>query len=187
MRILIIAIISLFSLTISAQTSPITKNTTVAVTNGNPNVKQLDSLTVRNIAKNVELALNKVDGSFWSFHRADSSYYQIGQSYKVYSAILTQTGTSAPTATVLKSDIKGTTIVWTRTSAGVYVATLTGAFTSAALVIGEAHSLNLGAGINCNYFTWTSENVMTLNTIRCSTDLNADIVGKIWVEIRVYY
>lgn len=49
-----------------------------------------------------------------------------GHECKVYVALLTQTGTSAPTATVLRNEIGN--IAWTRTNTGLYTATLTGAF-----------------------------------------------------------
>ena len=48
---------------------------------------------------------------------------------KVYTALLTQTSTNAPVATVLENSL-GATVTWTRSSAGQYVATCTGAFTS---------------------------------------------------------
>lgn len=47
--------------------------------------------------------------------------------YKVYTALLTQTGTNAPVATVLENTLGGTP-VWTRDDAGIYIATLTSAF-----------------------------------------------------------
>jgi len=46
---------------------------------------------------------------------------------KVYKALLTQSGTSAPVATVLENTLSGT-LVWTRASAGNYSGTLTGEF-----------------------------------------------------------
>lgn len=42
--------------------------------------------------------------------------------YKVYSAILVQTGTDAPVATVLENTL-GTNVVWSRSGAGNYIAT----------------------------------------------------------------
>ena len=48
--------------------------------------------------------------------------------YKEYVALLTQTGTDAPVATVLYNDLGGT-VVWTYSSVGEYIATLAGAFT----------------------------------------------------------
>lgn len=47
--------------------------------------------------------------------------------YKVYTALLNQTGTNAPVATVLENTLGGT-VVWTRNSPGLYIATLIGAF-----------------------------------------------------------
>jgi hypothetical protein len=48
---------------------------------------------------------------------------------KVYRALLTQSGTSAPVATVLENTLGGT-VVWTRDSTGVYTGTLASAFTA---------------------------------------------------------
>ena len=45
----------------------------------------------------------------------------------VYKALMTQTGTAAPTATVLLNSIGS--IVWSRDGVGNYIGTLTGAFT----------------------------------------------------------
>lgn len=46
---------------------------------------------------------------------------------KVYVASLTQSGTNAPVATVLKNTLGGT-VVWTRDGAGFYIGILSGAF-----------------------------------------------------------
>lgn len=48
--------------------------------------------------------------------------------YKVYKALLSQTGTNAPVATVLENTLGGT-VVWSYDSVGNYKATLSGAFT----------------------------------------------------------
>ena len=50
-----------------------------------------------------------------------------GSGYKSYVAIMNQSGTSAPVATIVKNDIGN--IVWTRNSSGIYYGTLSGAFT----------------------------------------------------------
>ncbi len=47
---------------------------------------------------------------------------------KMYTALLSQSGTDAPVATVLQNTLGGT-LVWARTGVGVYTATLAGAFT----------------------------------------------------------
>ena len=46
---------------------------------------------------------------------------------KVYRALLSQTGTSAPSAIVVENTIGGT-VVWTRGNVGMYIGTLAGAF-----------------------------------------------------------
>jgi hypothetical protein len=51
-----------------------------------------------------------------------------GSSPKVYRALLTQTGTDAPVATVLENTLGGVP-VWTREDVGRYVLTLNGCFT----------------------------------------------------------
>ena len=48
--------------------------------------------------------------------------------YLQYSVFLTQTGTAAPVVSILKADFSGT--VWTRDSAGTYLATNVGRFTA---------------------------------------------------------
>lgn len=49
--------------------------------------------------------------------------------YKVYTALLTQTGTNAPVAIVLENTLGGN-IVWAYDGAGEYIGTLTGAFSN---------------------------------------------------------
>lgn len=48
---------------------------------------------------------------------------------KMYVALLSQSGTNAPVATVLVNTLGGT-VVWTRDDVGLYSATLSGVFTS---------------------------------------------------------
>ncbi len=54
---------------------------------------------------------------------AFANSYSLG--YTVYTALITQAGTAAPVATVLQNTTGGT-IVWTRSSTGRYVATISG-------------------------------------------------------------
>ncbi len=54
--------------------------------------------------------------------------------YKVYTAILNQSSTNAPVPIILENTLGGT-ITWTRSLAGNYVGTLTGAFTEDKTVI----------------------------------------------------
>jgi hypothetical protein len=60
--------------------------------------------------------------------------------YKVYTALLSQSGTNAPIATVLENTLVGT-VVWSRDSAGIYRGTLTAAFPSLKTVM-SSNSFN---------------------------------------------
>lgn len=57
-----------------------------------------------------------------------------GVSYTSYVALLTQSGTDAPVATILENTLGGTP-VWTYDSSGYYIATLTGTFKNKKTVI----------------------------------------------------
>jgi hypothetical protein len=82
--------------------------------------------------------------------------------YLEYSAIISQNGTNAPTATVLKNTLGGT-VVWTRQSQGSYVATLANAFsTSTTLVIVSPNTFGIQGRI-------PMANVNTGDTIRMAT------------------
>lgn len=82
---------------------------------------------------------------------------------KVYRALLTQTGTDAPVATVLHNALGGT-VVWTYGTPGQYIATLTGAFTSGKTFI----LMGTGALVDRNNAVcsgvWSSINEITVAT-----------------------
>lgn len=102
--------------------------------------------------------------------------------YKVYTALLTQTGTSAPVATVLENTLGGT-VVWTRTAPGYYQGTLSGAFTIGKTV-GFSNIYSGGAG--CAIFPKTINSVQ-LSTFATSTGATGDaIINPGNIEIRVY-
>ena len=54
--------------------------------------------------------------------------------YLEYVAVVTQSGTSAPVATVLKNTLGGT-VVWVRNGAGSYAGTLTGSFANGKVLV----------------------------------------------------
>jgi len=102
--------------------------------------------------------------------------------YKVYTALLTQSGTDAPTATVLENNLGGT-VVWTRDTYGLYTATLSGAFTSGKTwftpQLGQdGFMISSGDALR---FIRTSSDAMSLNT---TAD---DYLNAFSIEIRVYY
>lgn len=107
---------------------------------------------------------------------------------KVYKALLTQTGTAAPVATVLENTLGGT-VVWTRTSTGYYSATLNGAFT-----LGKTFILNKSGFITVDEnFTFLINTTLTANSIEISsfTDyptsaVSDNILISFPIEILVY-
>lgn len=97
-------------------------------------------------------------------------------SYLVYTALLTQSGTDAPVATVLENTLGGT-VVWTRDDVGDYYGTLNGVFTENKtwFSVPKANSSNPLA------MSWA--NVNTVRVQSNSLDGNLDITS---IEIRVY-
>jgi hypothetical protein len=96
------------------------------------------------------------------------------RTYKVYTALLTQSGTSAPVATVLENTLGGT-VSWSYVSIGNYKATLTGAFT----INKTSFFLTNGASTALSIFRSSSDQII----IYAPTDGN---INSATLEIRVY-
>ena len=125
------------------------------------------------------LEVSVYNGSTYDSRKVNSEYLK---PYKVYTALMGQLGTAAPTATVLENTIGA--IVWTRTSAGYYKGTLTSAFTLDKTVgfltlnyIGDDFTVHCGR-ISANEF-----NITTLNGLGIEADT---ILANASLEIRVY-
>ena len=101
--------------------------------------------------------------------------------YKVYTALLTQTGTNAPVATVLENTIGN--IVWARNNTGIYQAVLVGAFTlnKTHLLSGTLEVLNNAALI----FFRISEDSIILQ-VSVNGFISDDLLSNFSIEIRVY-
>ena len=105
--------------------------------------------------------------------------------YKVYVAKISQTGTAAPTVTVLENTIGD--IVWTRTDVGEYVATLSDAFTTNTVLMQRrlvffstnAHSVFLDMSV-------LSNSVLRLFSILSGGVSADDELDNTIIEIRVY-
>lgn len=105
--------------------------------------------------------------------------------YRVYTALLSQSDSSAPVATVLGNTLSAD-IIWTRISTGVYFGTLSGAFTN-----------NL-TSVSCNYGivsgdasiitgSRSNSNVIRVQTYKASDKTLSEMKGsQIFIEIRVY-
>jgi len=102
--------------------------------------------------------------------------------YLKYVAILTQSGTAAPTATVLENTLGGT-VVWTREGVGFYVGTLVGAFVvdKTALYITSSRALTAGF-----FITRGSADTIEIQSGDYDGTSQDSYLDATTVEIRVY-
>jgi len=106
--------------------------------------------------------------------------------YKVYTALLTQSGTDAPTAIVLENTIGN--IVWTRQAAGDYIATLSNAFVlNKTICLAYANQIDSQGVPYLYYFERINISSLSLQTGNSNTTSNEDgLIINIPFEIRVY-
>ncbi len=111
---------------------------------------------------------------------AFANSYSLG--YTVYTALIQQAGTAAPSAIVLQNTTGGT-ITWTRTSAGSYKAVISGVTFVAnktAIILG-----NTNASMSIASVRKTTTDV-TFEQKLISTNASADGVSDVVIEIRIY-
>lgn len=110
--------------------------------------------------------------------------------YLVYTALLTQTGINAPTATVLQNTLGGT-VVWSYTSEGDYLATLAGAFTANKTFISATNGKNTDSGADGLILGSRNESTDAVSLLAfrgdgIPKDLHTDGASRTSFEIRVY-
>jgi len=108
--------------------------------------------------------------------------------YKSFVALLNQSGTSDPVATIIINEI-GVTPVITRTGAGGYSLTITGAFATAAKCVGFPTQQVLSSSNISNISDFSCFR-QTANNFRIVTRTNAvatdNLLADFPIEIRVY-
>jgi hypothetical protein len=106
--------------------------------------------------------------------------------YKVYTALLTQTGEDAPTAIVLENTLGGN-IVWSRDNEGSYIATLNGAFVEdKTFTLINATEDGEDLGTDAAWSKRGSNNTVLVRTGRSLTQASDNRLQKTSFEIRVY-
>lgn len=113
--------------------------------------------------------------------------------YKVYTALLTQTGTDAPVATVLENTLGGT-VVWTYADVGLYVGTLVGAFTvnkTCLPSVNASVTLDGGGSVTETSFFRVDADEVRLQTAQIDAvagtqALGNNLLANAYVEILVY-
>lgn len=121
------------------------------------------------------------------FYRDNGTAWENLRGYNSYVALVTQTGTNAPTATVLHNSLGGT-VVWSRTDTGQYQATLAGAFPADKIAVDPVTNTADGPinGVGSNV-TRADDNSITVLTFDTATynGLDAQLSNSI-ITIRVY-
>ena len=109
--------------------------------------------------------------------------------YKVYTALLTQSGTDAPVATVLQNTLGGD-IVWSYESIGQYIAEVNGLFMQGKTTLHISNKVtHVSAGGDMTYSYVNDTDSITINTYKFETPdfVHFDsMLDKNLVEIRVY-
>jgi hypothetical protein len=113
--------------------------------------------------------------------------------YKVYTAYINQSGTSAPVATILENSLSGP-IVWTRSGTGIYIGTLVAAFPSANIWIAPSVTGATLVLIGASTFAQFQVERLTDDTIRienssgtAASQSSADgLLINFPIEVRVY-
>jgi hypothetical protein len=119
---------------------------------------------------------------FWSLITSSAAAGSVA--VKTYRALVTQSSTSAPTATVLENSL-GAAVVWARSNTGVYTATLAGAFTSDKTFIMSSGSTGAITAVKDVVTARTSADVVTVSTGAAGTAADG-ILSAYAIEILVY-
>jgi hypothetical protein len=114
---------------------------------------------------------------------ATTAFVQATKPYKVYTALLSQSGTDAPVATVLENTLGGA-VVWSRNLQGVYFATLNGAFIDNKTFGLSGNNVVDGQAVK-NIIQRNTDNQIVVETYFNTTKQDG-ILNKTSIEIRVY-
>lgn len=115
---------------------------------------------------------------------ATASVVDLQPNYKIYTALLTQSGTASPTATVLENTIGD--IVFTRDDVGYYIGTLADAFT-----IGKTLPYSFSSATGWNNYTIScerdSDDTVAIFLESAGSPLEISASGyEIFIKIKVY-
>ena len=98
----------------------------------------------------------------------------------IYKAIITQTGTAAPVATILENSLN-TNVIWTRVAVGSYAGTLEGGeFNASTFVLATIAS----PGAFLIYGTTSGSDIKIAT--KDAAGVAVDLVGTAYIEVQVY-
>ena len=102
--------------------------------------------------------------------------------YARYVALLTQTSTNAPVATVLENTLGGT-VVWTYDSVGYYIGTLSAVFTANKTTLSIANNTSVADAYS---IAWIDANSVGIESGTTTPTNEDDKLNNTFIEIRVY-
>lgn len=112
-------------------------------------------------------------------------WFKVSNGFRVFSGVLNQAGTAAPTmATPLQNQLAAA-VVWARTSAGLYTGTLVGAWGSAASKVLAQATVEHGSTAMIVRVVRTSADVLTVFTAT-EAGVAADLVGNVFLDVKVF-
>jgi hypothetical protein len=98
----------------------------------------------------------------------------------IYKAIITQTGTAAPVATILENSLN-TNVIWTRSGVGVYKGSLEGGeFNTPTFVLATIAS----PGAFLIYGNTANSDIIV--STKDAAGVAVDLVGTAYIEVQVY-
>lgn len=152
--------------------------------NGNPNTRGIDTLVTKNLPKNSEVCVDYSTGTIYTFDRSDSSFVKYdSRPYKVYAALLTQTGVAAPTAVVLENTL-GVVPTLSYITVGEYRISVSGTFVDNKTWVIIPYTDAAGTD-NSYAAVRTSADRVVILTTTAGVSTNALLINHP-IEIRVY-
>lgn len=141
-------------------------------------IKELNSKLLQN---NSETLLNITDEDLVGLSSAGNTT----PTYKVYTALLSQTGTNAPVATVLENTLGGN-VVWSYDNVGYYIGTYDGLFIANKTTI-LMQSTAAGSDYQTTLYDIYTPNIVYIQIYDHSSNNNInDSLNNTSIEIRVY-
>lgn len=132
--------------------------------------------SVKEIINNLVLALLYKDEQI---QNQTTIIEELTPKYKVYTALLTQTGTNAPVATVLENTLGGN-VTWSYIDIGDYLAQTSGLFA------GNVGGFIQDTNVNFSRLQKISNNNVNLSTFDANSVISDGLLTNCLIEIRVY-
>lgn len=144
-----------------------------------------DALKENTANKQNSLAVDGTGAKFPTVDAVNAGITAVGRPYKVYTGVIQQSGTSAPTTSTPYENSIGA-IVWTYSAVGTYIGTLAGAFPTANKVTGFIFNNLVGSNDSMMYIINRIDvNSIRLEVYRAGIKADGELNTSV-LELRVY-